>query len=496
MLGRGGMGIVFKARDTILERTVAIKILGPVLAENAAARKRFIREGQTAAAVKHEHVVTVYGVEGREESPYLVLEYIEGTALEDRLLKSAPLPTEEVAKLGVQIARGLAAAHQKGLVHRDIKPANILLEKETDRVAIGDFGLARAVDDASISQQGEICGTPHYMAPEQVAGQAIDHRADLFSLGSVLYYMCTGELPFSAPNSMAVLHRVTLDQPRPIREINPTVPSWLADLIAALHVKDPSNRIQSAADVAARLSTHGGSTSTTHVVRPPERLTATEPDSSSTASRLPYVVVLGLVFLLSLPAFYFILPREEPTNTGRENERRVSSVNPKADKEVPSQPPAEKTPQQPAPREPEEDRPVVTPQPAPMNGDKEEKKPQPIQKKVKGVVLVEANDPRSVSFVQEERLSFRNQQTSEVVTLQAGRNELLAGEYKFEESSLPPGLKIAPRRLTVSATESVFIYVTHIPPEKTPAHPGIGPPPDFPPPPPPPGGPPRMGRPR
>src|ERR1043166_8115636 len=127
------MGVVFKARDTVLDRTVAIKILGPLLAENAAARKRFIREGQTAAAVRHEHVVTVYGVEGHESSPYLVLEFVEGKSLEELL-------AEEGVRLGTQIARGLAAAHQKGLVHRDIKPANILLENETGRVAITDFG--------------------------------------------------------------------------------------------------------------------------------------------------------------------------------------------------------------------------------------------------------------------------------------------------------------------------------------------------------------------
>src|SRR5262249_8676713 len=197
VLGRGGMGVVFRARDTILQRTVAIKTLGPLLAENPVARRRFIREGQTAAAVRHEHVVTGYGVEGHESSPYLVLEYVEGTSLEELLAQAATLPLDEVVSLGTQIAQGLAAAHAKGLVHRDIKPANILLEKETRRVALTDFGLARAVDDASLSQSGEVCGTPHYMAPEQVCGGAIDHPAGLFSPRSVLYYMCTGERPLT-----------------------------------------------------------------------------------------------------------------------------------------------------------------------------------------------------------------------------------------------------------------------------------------------------------
>jgi serine/threonine protein kinase len=233
------MGVVFKARDTVLERIVAIKVLGPLLEGNATARKRFIREGRSAAAVKHQHVVTVYGVEGHESAPYLVLEFIEGHSLEELLATSAPLPLEQVITLGAQIAKGLAAAHQKGLVHRDVKPGNILIEKETGRVALVDFGLARGVDDASISRSGEVCGTPHYMAPEQVAGEHVDHRADLFSLGSVLYCMCSGELPFAAPNSMAVLRRVCDDDPRPIRECNRFVPDWLADLIGRLHAKSP-----------------------------------------------------------------------------------------------------------------------------------------------------------------------------------------------------------------------------------------------------------------
>src|SRR5262249_5062709 len=156
--GQGGMGIVFKAKDTVLDRVVAIKVLGALLSDHPAARQRFIREGQAAAAMKDQHVVTIYAVEGHDTVPYLVLEYVAGQSLEDLLKQSAPLPVEDVVKLGIQIAQGLAAAHHKGLVHRDIKPANILLEKETGRVAIADFGLAHAVQEGAALREGELCG--------------------------------------------------------------------------------------------------------------------------------------------------------------------------------------------------------------------------------------------------------------------------------------------------------------------------------------------------
>ncbi|HKB37932.1 MAG TPA: serine/threonine-protein kinase, partial [Gemmataceae bacterium] len=146
-----------------------------------------------------------------------------------------------------------AAAHAQGLVHRDVKPANILLESGIERVKLTDFGLARAADDASLTQSGVLAGTPQYMAPEQARGEAVDHRADLFSLGSVLYAMCSGRPPFRASTALAVLRRVCEDLPRPVREINPEVPAWLADVIATLHAKDPAERFQSAGEVAELL---------------------------------------------------------------------------------------------------------------------------------------------------------------------------------------------------------------------------------------------------
>ncbi len=214
VIGKGGFGTVFKAFDEKLHRVVAIKVLAPELAANASARKRFSREARAAAAIKDDHVIAIYAVEDDHQPPYLAMEYVDGISLQDRLDQEGALDLKEILRIAVQTACGLAAAHKQGLVHRDIKPANILLENGVQRVKITDFGLARAVDDASISQSGVIAGTPMYMAPEQAAGETIDHRADLFSLGSVLYVMCTGRPPFRASGTMAVMKRVMEDTPR------------------------------------------------------------------------------------------------------------------------------------------------------------------------------------------------------------------------------------------------------------------------------------------
>lgn len=254
VLGRGGFGIVFRAFDETLQRVVAIKVLSPLLAATSPARKRFLREARSSAKVRHENIVQVYAVE-EQPLPYLVMEYIPGETLHQKLDRTGPLETEEVVHLGVQIAEGLAAAHAKGLIHRDIKPGNILIEAGNEVcVKITDFGLARAADDASVTQSGFIAGTPMFMAPEQALGTTLDHRADLFSLGSVLYTMSSGRPPFRANTTIAVLKRVVEDTPRPIPEIIPEVPQWLCDIISKLHAKKPEDRIATAKEVANLLS--------------------------------------------------------------------------------------------------------------------------------------------------------------------------------------------------------------------------------------------------
>ena len=268
-IGRGGMGIVLKAFDPTLHRVVAIKVLAPQLATSGVARKRFMREAQAVAAVTHDHIVTIHAVEEANGLPYLVMQYIPGQSLQDRIDKEGPLPLKEILRIGMQTAAGLAAAHAQGIIHRDIKPANILLENGVQRVKLTDFGLARAMDDASVTQSGFVAGSPQYMAPEQARGETLDHRADLFSLGSVLYTMCTGRPPFRAANTFAVLRRVSEETPRPIREVNPEIPDWLAAVVDKLHAKDPAARYQSAGEMAEVLGRHLAELQQASYVPPP-----------------------------------------------------------------------------------------------------------------------------------------------------------------------------------------------------------------------------------
>jgi putative intracellular protease/amidase len=253
-IGSGGFGVVLKAFDEKLQRIVAIKALHPALAASSNSRLRFVREARAAAAVNDEHVIHIYEVEESGPTPYLVMEYVDGISLEEKLRQGGPLSADEALQIGQQIAAGLAAAHAQHLVHRDIKPGNILLESATGHVKLTDFGLARAVDDSTITREGVVAGTPEYMAPEQARGKPIDHRADLFSLGSVLYAMCTGRSPFAAGGSLAVLRRICDDAPQPLRELSPRVPAALADLIARLHAKRPEDRPQSADQVRRLLA--------------------------------------------------------------------------------------------------------------------------------------------------------------------------------------------------------------------------------------------------
>jgi serine/threonine protein kinase/uncharacterized protein with WD repeat len=263
VIGRGGMGVVFKALDLCLQRHVAIKVLDPRFAEDEVARQRFCREARAAAAVTHENVVAIHQVDIEEEKnlPYLVMQHVAGESLQDRMDNGPPLTVAEILRIGAQSAAGLAAAHAQGLVHRDIKPANILLVRPPEEggealatVKITDFGLARATQDVHLTQTGFVAGTPLYMAPEQANGEVIDHRTDLFSLGSVLYAMCTGKPPFEGSTPFVVLQRVTQEIPRPIREVNPQISECLVGVIDRLMAKKPDDRFQSAVEVAALLS--------------------------------------------------------------------------------------------------------------------------------------------------------------------------------------------------------------------------------------------------
>jgi serine/threonine protein kinase len=254
IIGSGGMGVVLKAHDVELNRPIAIKVLAPHLAHVGAARERFAREGRAAAAVVHEHVVGIYNVEAEGTLPFLTMQFVPGHSLQTRVDENGPLAVEEILRIGLQAASGLAAAHAHGLVHRDVKPSNILLEDTVERAVLTDFGLARTIDDATLTQTGIIAGTPHYMSPEQATGAEVDARSDLFSLGAVLYFMAAGHPPFRASGALAVLHRICRESHRPVRYWNRNVPDELSDIIDRLLEKKPSRRFESAEHVRARLA--------------------------------------------------------------------------------------------------------------------------------------------------------------------------------------------------------------------------------------------------
>ncbi|MCA9183528.1 MAG: serine/threonine protein kinase, partial [Planctomycetales bacterium] len=253
IIGHGGMGIVLKGLERSLNRYVAIKILAPRLATNATARLRFAREARAAAAVLHENVVAIHRVAEAHGLPFLVMPYFVGESLQQRIDRAGPLSLQSSLRIGVQIAHGLAAAHAQGLVHRDIKPANIMLEPGVERVQITDFGLARAVDDAALTMTGIIAGTPQYMSPEQASGAAVDARSDIFSLGCLLFACLTGSSPYRAKTSGETLLKLRQGRQTSLREVEPSLPAWVADLLAGFLRTTPANRFQTASQVAAIL---------------------------------------------------------------------------------------------------------------------------------------------------------------------------------------------------------------------------------------------------
>jgi WD40 repeat protein/tRNA A-37 threonylcarbamoyl transferase component Bud32 len=271
VVGRGATGVVLKARDAKLQRVVALKVLAPRLAARRPARERFVREAQATAAVRDDNVIAIYAVSDEGPLPYLVMEFIAGSTLEDRIRKGGPLKLPEVLRIGMQVASGLAAAHAQGLIHRDIKPANILLENGVQRVKITDFGLAQAAAGVA-TERGVIAGTPSFMAPCQVRGEAATERSDLFSLGSVMYALCTGRPPFGGDTTAAVLKSVCEDTPRPIRATRPDLPEGLCDLVGKLLAKNPGDRFGSAREVAGLLT--GQLARLQQPVPPPSRDTA------------------------------------------------------------------------------------------------------------------------------------------------------------------------------------------------------------------------------
>ncbi len=368
LLGIGGMAAVFEAEDTQLKRRVALKILHPAIAARPGSTERFLREARSAAALKHEHVVTIHQVGSQGETPFLVLELLHGETLEDRLVRSGRLSVPEIVRIGREIAEGLAAAHAQGLLHRDIKPTNVWLEgpqppnpvksllrddgqgdsvappgesksslqveSASGKVKILDFGLAKLwAAEPETSHAGMLIGTPRYMAPEQIAGGAVDPRTDLFSLGCVLYRMATGRAPFGGSDLLAVLRALACEEPLPLRTLNPQVPQALSDLVDKLLSKSPDDRPATAQVVVGQLRAIEQGLAREQVT---PSASASDP-SSDTGSRSrwrkKWAIGTGVGVAVLVPLLYYFGPQivRIATNRGQvdsaelDSETRVST---------------------------------------------------------------------------------------------------------------------------------------------------------------------------
>ncbi len=287
-LGRGGMGIVFRAEEVALKRQVALKVMLPEIAADSRAVGRFRHEAEAQAKVEHDHIVTIFRVGSANGVAFIAMPLLKGQTLAQALKQSPRPPLAELVRVGREVAEGLAAAHAVGLIHRDIKPANIWLEAPKRRVKILDFGLARNTDAPAPvdgdtpanppTASGALMGTPAYMSPEQAQSRPTDFRTDLFSLGAVLYQMASGKMPFTGSSSFAVMTAVVTREPPAVQELAPEVPPALSDLIRRLVAKNPADRPASARAVAEELEAIEHDSATMTVPIAPPVVAAGEPD--------------------------------------------------------------------------------------------------------------------------------------------------------------------------------------------------------------------------
>ena len=263
-IGAGGMGEVYRGRDTRLDRTVAIKVLPERLAATPEARQRFEREAKTISQLSHPHICALYDVGNQDGTEYLVMEYLEGETLADRLAARGALPVDQVLRYGVEIADALEKAHRQGIVHRDLKPSNVMVTGSGLKLL--DFGLAKAFapvttpgsltsfpTEAHLTQEGTILGTFQYMAPEQLEGKDADARTDIFALGAVLYEMATGKKAFSGASQASLISSIMTSEPQPISQVQPMSPPALDRVVGVCLVKEPEARWQTAHDVGLQL---------------------------------------------------------------------------------------------------------------------------------------------------------------------------------------------------------------------------------------------------
>jgi serine/threonine protein kinase len=256
LVGAGAMGRVYLAHDERLDRRVAIKVMNRRRARDAGARQRFLREGRAAAAVEHPHVLAIHAVGEHAGLPYIVMQLLDGQTLGAYRAAVVTLSLTEALRIGREIAEGLAAAHDRGLVHRDIKPDNVFLEGPRRSVRIIDFGLARAAadDSAKLTVEGTVVGTPAYMPPERIGDESLDAKSDLFGLGVILYELLAGRLPFEGKSMVSMLASIAKGTPMPLAEAAPRTPREVCDLVMRLMAHRKADRPADAASVAAELA--------------------------------------------------------------------------------------------------------------------------------------------------------------------------------------------------------------------------------------------------
>ena len=308
-IGRGGMGIVYRAKDRRLKRTVAIKLLPPELAFRSDIKTRFLREAETAAQLSHPNIVPIYTVDETEGLVFFVMAYVDGENLAKRIFERGVLPTEDVRRILRDVADALAYAHERGVVHRDIKPDNIIISAQNGRPMVTDFGIARAVSDGDsrLTATGMAIGTPAYMSPEQAAGErAIDGRSDLYSLGIVAYQMLAGQPPFIAGSTPAMLVKHISERPIPVQQRRADVPDDLARAVMLLLEKDPANRFPSASALVAALDTGNVPSST------PRTSGGTAPSDHAVADSYQSAPQRGQTVRASADAAYAPAPFAEP----------------------------------------------------------------------------------------------------------------------------------------------------------------------------------------
>jgi serine/threonine protein kinase len=329
LLGRGGMGVVFKAFDPSLNRYVAVKMLAPMLIPNAVFKQRFLREAQSAAAVVHDNVVGIHAISEWQGNPYLVMTFVRGQSLQSRLNHRGHLSLREVLRTGMQISAGLEAAHAQGLIHRDIKPANILLETDVDRVMITDFGIAKAIDDLRFTGTNTLVGTPEYMSPEQARDEELDYRTDLFSLGCVLYEASTGRSPFRSSTPYGAIRKVIEVNPLPVRSLVSELPEWFAEIVRRLLCKDKNSRFQSAAEVAALLKQCLAHVEQPRLVPFPKSFFQTERNLRSKTLFRRIVMATPWIVFASISTWLLFLQVEQPRSdekSGKQSSPTKSTI--------------------------------------------------------------------------------------------------------------------------------------------------------------------------